>query len=51
MTKKCNQVATLVGERWENSFEKSRRVYGDGLCPTIDTCGGGATRGKGDDDR
>ena len=41
MTNKCNQVATLVGDRWDKCFEKSRRIYGKGLCPTLDTCGGG----------
>lgn len=41
MTNKCNQVATLVGGRWDKCFEKSRRIYGKGLCPTLDTCGGG----------
>ena len=38
---KCNQVATLRGGKWENTYEESRRVYGvDGLAPTVHTQGG-----------
>jgi len=38
---KCNQVAELVGEKWEKTYEQSRRVYGDGLSPTVHTSQGG----------
>lgn len=41
---KCNQVAELVGEKWEKTYEQSRRVYGDGLSPTVHTSQGGGAR-------
>lgn len=44
---KCNQIATLRGGRWDKIIEQHRRVYsGDGLAPTLHTCGGGNTEPK-----
>lgn len=39
---KCVQVGTLSGGKWDKMHDISRRVYsGDGVAPTIHTCGGG----------
>jgi DNA (cytosine-5)-methyltransferase 1 len=39
---KCKQVGILSGGKWDKLHDISRRVYsGDGVSPTIHTCGGG----------
>ena len=39
---KCQQVGMLTGGKWDKLHDISRRVYsGDGVSPTIHTCGGG----------
>jgi DNA (cytosine-5)-methyltransferase 1 len=39
---KCEQVGMLSGGKWDKMHDISRRVYsGDGVAPTIHTCGGG----------
>ena len=44
---KCNEFGRLVGGKWENMYDQSRRVYAtDGLSPTIHTMGGGNTEIK-----
>ena len=43
----CIQVGTLSGGKWDRMHDVSRRVYsGDGLAPTMHTCGGGNTEPK-----
>lgn len=43
----CIQVGNLTGGKWDKMHDVSRRVYsGDGLAPTIHTCGGGNTEPK-----
>lgn len=38
----CKQFGVLTGEKWDSSFEKSRRIYNSlGNSPTIDTMAGG----------
>ena len=44
---KCEQVGMLSGGKWDKMHDVSRRVYGgDGLAPTLHTCGGGNTEPK-----
>lgn len=44
---KCVQVGSLSGGKWDKMHEQSRRVYsGEGLAPTVHTCGGGNTEPK-----
>ena len=39
---KCEQVATLQGGKWDKMHDIAKRVYsGNGLSPTLHTCGGG----------
>lgn len=39
---KCEQVGMLSGGKWDKMHDISRRVYGgEGIAPTIHTCGGG----------
>ncbi|MBR5272895.1 MAG: hypothetical protein IKU25_05830, partial [Clostridia bacterium] len=39
---RCKEIGEMRGGKWENTMEKSRRVYGvDGLSTTCTTCGGG----------
>lgn len=39
---KCEQVGMLSGGKWDKMHDISRRVYsGNGLSPTLHTCGGG----------
>lgn len=42
VSKRCHEIGSLVGGRWDKMYEQSRRVYGtDGCSPTLHTCGGG----------
>lgn len=44
---KCEQVGMLSGGKWDRMHDVSRRVYsGDGVAPTLHTCGGGNTEPK-----
>ena len=44
---KCIQSHTLVGGKWDKTYESCRRVYSnEGCSPTITTCGGGNTEPK-----
>ena len=39
---KCEQVYTLQGGKWDKMHDIAKRVYGgNGLAPTLHTCGGG----------
>ena len=39
---KCSQFGECVGEKWDKTYEQSRRIYNtNALSPTIHTCGGG----------
>ena len=39
---KCEQVGRLWGGKWDKMHDISRRVYsGEGIAPTMHTCGGG----------
>jgi DNA (cytosine-5)-methyltransferase 1 len=44
---KCVEVGVLTGGKWDKMHDVSRRVYsGEGVSPTIHTCGGGNTEPK-----
>lgn len=44
---KCVEVGMLSGGKWDKMHDVSRRVYsGEGISPTIHTCGGGNTEPK-----
>lgn len=44
---KCEQVATLVGGKWDKMHDKCKRVYSaDGLSPTVTTMESGNTEPK-----
>ena len=44
---KCVEVGMLSGGKWDKMHDVSRRVYsGQGLSPTLHTCGGGNTEPK-----
>lgn len=44
---RCVQVGNISGGKWDKMHDVSRRVYsGDGLAPTVHTCGGGNTEPK-----
>lgn len=39
---KCEQVGILTGDKWNKMHDIAKRVYsGNGLAPTLHTCGGG----------
>ena len=42
---KCSQFGECVGEKWDRTYEQSRRIYNtNALSPTIPTCGGGGIK-------
>ena len=44
---RCVQVGNISGGKWDKMHDVSRRVYtGEGLAPTVHTCGGGNTEPK-----
>lgn len=46
-TNECIQSHTLVGGKWDKTYESCRRVYSnEGCSPTITTCAGGNTEPK-----